>query len=85
MQNKLIILVPVIIAASAAAIFAFPSGSAEAPLNLNAPRTDSPALLPISANILDGLGPDNPFGLTEPVAQFRDRITKKTFGMFITP
>lgn len=47
--------------------------------------SDKPQLLPLAANALTALIPQNRFGLTEPVAQFKDRITLKDFGKFITP
>lgn len=47
--------------------------------------SERPMLLPLAANALTALVESNPFGLLDPVAQFKDRISKKTFGMYITP
>lgn len=43
-----------------------------------------PTLLPLSANVLDVTVSSHSFGLTEPVAQFKERITRLRFGQYLT-
>lgn len=50
--------------------------------DLTAVAADAINLLPLSA---DRTPSPNPFGLREPVINFRDHITKKAFGIYITP
>lgn len=69
----------------ATATLALGTGSAVAPAPVRAAVADRPHLLPLTANIADSVTASSSVGLFEPVTHFKDRITKKTFGMYITP
>ena len=45
---------------------------------------EKPTLLPLSANALDAAVSSHSFALTEPVSQFKERITKLHFGQYLT-
>lgn len=71
--------------ALAVSFFLFRPQSEAAPFVFASRPAETPYLLPLAANALEALAPSNPFGLADPVAQFQDRITLKTFGMHISP
>ncbi len=72
------------VAALTTAALAFRPGSPAAPSFVSAAQNDPVILLPLAADALDALDAA-PYGLVEPVAQFKDRITLKRYGTYITP
>lgn len=73
-----------LVAALGTAAFVFRPDAGVVEVSVAAAAENKPILLPLSANVLDAVAP-NSYGLLEPVSHFKGRITKKTFGMHITP
>lgn len=89
-MKKIYWLVPLIIILVAGAIFIYwhshrSTQSAPTATNASTTQPSSTATAPTSASVSPVAAPNNPNNLDYPIAQFASRITKKPFGIYVTP